>query len=59
MVQCKFPVANTSKTFAVFVAYFDNTDVSNGAILVKTATLVDCTIKLWSATKIAIIILGI
>ena len=57
-IQCTFPVANTKETLAILATYFDNTDVSNGAILIKETTLSACTIKLWSYTKISFWVIG-
>ena len=52
-IQCTFPVSNTKETLAILATYFDNTYVSNGAILIKETTLSTCKIKLWSYTKIS------
>ena len=57
-IQCTFPVSNTKETLAILATYFDNTDVSNGAILIKGTTLSTCKIKLWSSTKISFWVIG-
>ena len=57
-IQCTFPVSNTKETLAILATYFDNTDVSNSALLIKETTLSTCKIKLWSSTKISFWVIG-
>lgn len=57
-IQCTFPVSKAKETLAISATYFDNTDVSNGAILIKETTLSTCKIKLWSYTKISFWMIG-
>ena len=57
-IQCTLSVSNTKETLAILATYFDNTEVSNGAILIKETTLSTCKIKLWSYTKISFWVIG-
>ena len=58
-VICAFPVANTSKTFAVLTTYFDaEHELSNGAFMVKNLELDQCTLRLWDGLPLFFIVIG-
>lgn len=58
-VICAFPVANTSKTFAVLTTYFDaERELSNGAFMVKNLELDQCTLRLWDGLPLFFIVIG-
>ena len=42
LMECAFPASNPKETLAIFATYFDDSNVYNGAILVKSTILSSC-----------------